>query len=297
MRSIFAVSVVAAAFVFAGCAVQSDVTTDDEAAVGEADAALTAYGKSLIGAWSKVSDNGLDLDNLVLRADGTFIWHHNIMCFTTPCPTRDEGKFIAYKPTSGSVMGRVRLMGNEFGTRQYGVTKGYDGTIKLSRYGNSAKFENVQNWCQQPTDCAGQIATVAVRCAVGYKAVDVCTETSSCSKSCEPEAPAPKACVVTGCSGQICADSDRITTCEYRAEYACYKSATCERGVDGACGWRQTTELKTCLAGGGTTCDFYADPAKRYVGKSPDECMLIKFFCEEGTHYFSDSCGCGCQND
>lgn len=53
-------------------------------------------------------------------------------------------------------------------------------------------------------------------------------------------------CRVTGCSGQICADDDRITTCEYRAEYACYPAARCERQTDGRCGWTETAELTRC---------------------------------------------------
>lgn len=56
-----------------------------------------------------------------------------------------------------------------------------------------------------------------------------------------------KACVVTGCSSQICSDEDMATTCEYREEYACYKTATCKRQADGQCGWTQTTELTSCL--------------------------------------------------
>jgi len=31
------------------------------------------------------------------------------------------------------------------------------------------------------------------------------------------------------------------------------------------------------------------------VGKSADECSRIRFVCEAGTGYFSDDCGCGCQ--
>jgi hypothetical protein len=63
-------------------------------------------------------------------------------------------------------------------------------------------------------------------------------------------APVSGACVKTGCSGTICADaeSDVMTTCEFKAEYACYPSATCERQAGGACGWTQTDELKACLA-------------------------------------------------
>jgi hypothetical protein len=55
------------------------------------------------------------------------------------------------------------------------------------------------------------------------------------------------ACRSTGCSGQICADQDVITTCEFREEYACYQTATCERQADGACGWTATPELEACL--------------------------------------------------
>ena len=59
-------------------------------------------------------------------------------------------------------------------------------------------------------------------------------------------------CAVSGCSGQLCVSmeeaSDTFTTCEYRAEYACYAEASCEPQTDGKCGWTQTTELKQCLA-------------------------------------------------
>jgi hypothetical protein len=56
------------------------------------------------------------------------------------------------------------------------------------------------------------------------------------------------ACIVSGCSGQICGDKDFITTCEWRPEYACYRQARCERDSAGKCGWRMTDELQTCLA-------------------------------------------------
>ena len=60
--------------------------------------------------------------------------------------------------------------------------------------------------------------------------------------------PVAKTCVVSGCSSQICADEPRISTCEFRPEYACYASATCEVQADGECGWTQTSELQACLA-------------------------------------------------
>jgi eight-cysteine-cluster-containing protein len=79
---------------------------------------------------------------------------------------------------------------------------------------------------------------------------------SACSKSKPPASPpisnppASGGCVKTGCSGIVCAapGEEIVTTCEYRAEYACYKTATCERQPTGLCGWTQTAELTACLA-------------------------------------------------
>ena len=63
-----------------------------------------------------------------------------------------------------------------------------------------------------------------------------------------PGAAAP--CFVGGCSGQLCSDQEgAISTCEWRPEYACYQSATCERQSDATCGWTQTDELQACLVG------------------------------------------------
>ena len=61
------------------------------------------------------------------------------------------------------------------------------------------------------------------------------------------ETDATNGCVITGCSGQICADQEMATTCEFRPEYACYENAVCERQAGGECGWTQTAELIACL--------------------------------------------------
>jgi len=57
------------------------------------------------------------------------------------------------------------------------------------------------------------------------------------------------ACRPTGCSGQICAEGDMVSTCEYRAEYACYNKpfAKCERQQNGLCGWTANAQLQACL--------------------------------------------------
>ncbi len=58
-------------------------------------------------------------------------------------------------------------------------------------------------------------------------------------------------CVVGGCSSQLCVDATEATgmvsTCEYRAEYACYQTAICRRASNGQCGWVETKELFACL--------------------------------------------------
>ncbi len=63
---------------------------------------------------------------------------------------------------------------------------------------------------------------------------------------------ASNGCAIAGCSGQLCVSAGEaasiMTTCEYRAEYACYKGASCEPQADGRCGWTQTPILTQCLA-------------------------------------------------
>lgn len=60
--------------------------------------------------------------------------------------------------------------------------------------------------------------------------------------------PVTKGCFKGGCSGQLCTDStDMVSTCEWRDEYACYQSATCEQQPSGKCGWTMTDTLNQCL--------------------------------------------------
>ena len=57
-----------------------------------------------------------------------------------------------------------------------------------------------------------------------------------------------QACYTGGCSGQICTDTPGLaSTCEYREEYACYRTAKCERQTNGQCGWTPTAELQACI--------------------------------------------------
>lgn len=72
-------------------------------------------------------------------------------------------------------------------------------------------------------------------------------EFAACPDDRNTNAAVADSCVITGCSRQVCADSEQASTCEYREEYACYQSATCARQADGQCGWTMTQELELCL--------------------------------------------------
>lgn len=57
----------------------------------------------------------------------------------------------------------------------------------------------------------------------------------------------PDGCYISGCSGQLCANEPRASTCEWNDSYACYQDATCARQDDGECGWIMSEELEACL--------------------------------------------------
>ncbi len=65
-------------------------------------------------------------------------------------------------------------------------------------------------------------------------------------------APAPAPCQTGGCSGELCQEpgtsAPTFTTCEYKREWDCYKTATCGRDANGQCNWVTTPELEKCLA-------------------------------------------------
>jgi hypothetical protein len=98
--------------------------------------------------------------------------------------------------------------------------------------------------CKDPVQCFAQ------PCAV-TPGEPACVK-GQCTLVDEPVVKEPNPCQVGGCSGQLCYDpatGSGISTCEWREEYACYRSATCESQADGSCGWTMTPELKACLGG------------------------------------------------
>lgn len=64
-------------------------------------------------------------------------------------------------------------------------------------------------------------------------------------------AVADTGCEIGGCSGEVCQKAGApkmMTTCDYKPEWQCYKTAHCAAAADGSCGWQNTPELEKCLA-------------------------------------------------
>ena len=115
------------------------------------------------------------------------------------------------------------------------------------------------------TDKPGQCAQPKRACTRDYRPVCGCdgkTYGNACAASaasmsikhngaCKKETkPQQNACVRAGCSGELCVDEgeELASACLWRDEFACYRSATCERQKNGACGWTPTKTLQACLA-------------------------------------------------
>lgn len=106
----------------------------------------------------------------------------------------------------------------------------------------------------QPTTASQNANTEATSTVQSSPGTQSTTSAQVITPKPSPTPPKVKpACVRGGCSGQVCAEertdgNGLVTTCEYRAEYACYDSARCERQSTGACGWTSTLELSACLS-------------------------------------------------
>lgn len=58
-------------------------------------------------------------------------------------------------------------------------------------------------------------------------------------------------CMIGGCSAELCVNEGSggaVSSCIYREQYACYKTAHCAKQTTGQCGWTQTADLKMCIS-------------------------------------------------
>ena len=173
--------------------------------------------------WQAASDN---------KATGVFyrVRDRGVRCITFPCLTHVEAKLnsiftrnIAGVDLNGAGAGS-ELVGQAFAamTRAEGVLVAGDHVPVKGPGGRSFTLKATQFYLR----AGKQVGTGLL-----------------------PAKPPLKPCFKTGCSGTVCADHNVITTCEWRPEYACYQKARCERQADGNCGFTQTPELVSCLAG------------------------------------------------
>jgi hypothetical protein len=229
----------------AGCAADTsnDTANDDAEDTNVSQDELSALATKFVGeyAWN-ATDSGafVDFEQVKLSADGTYtakvdssLVDSNVVCVRYPCTLPESGTWQAYK-SAGKTKLRFRPTGHA--SRSYYASLAND-VLSLTRLGQTTKLFKKS---AGPT-CA------TVRCMAGYHC-EMKGINGGAVPACIKDAPLA-ACKRTGCSGQICADRDMFTTCEWRPEYACYQQATCERQADGSCGFTQTPALQACLGG------------------------------------------------
>jgi hypothetical protein len=235
-------------FAFAGCTADtSDASGGDAEDPGASQDELSSRAAQFTGAYSwRASDSGdfVDFQQLTLKANGSYtakvdasLVNPAVRCSAFPCTLPESGSWTVVK--SG---GQLKLKVNPTGpkpSRSYAASiVDLSRTLTLTRFGQSTiLFSDLST-------CANVRCTSSTHCemkGINGGAVPVCIA--------NPPAPPPAApCVTSGCSGQVCSDHSVITTCEWRAEYGCYHTATCARQADGACGWTSTPALTSCLA-------------------------------------------------
>jgi hypothetical protein len=169
------------------------------------------------------------------RASGTFfrVRDRGIRCIAAPCETHHEAKLNT--SVSRNVAG-VDLSGT-------GAPDNATGDALAAMTSQEGMLVAGSN--SPVTGPAGRSQTL--------KATQFYLRANASASNPRPSTPAtpspqnPKPCFKTGCSGQVCADEEVVTTCEFKPEYECYKRAKCERQANGQCGFTDTPELRRCL--------------------------------------------------
>ena len=163
----------------------------------------------VLEAWQSVSDGASNGEFYRVRDLG-------VRCIAAPCETHYEAKL---NTTISRKVAGVNLPANETSEDVYKSLTSEDGIL-------------VAGSLADVTGPAGRSKTL--------NATHVYLRANS--------TVALKPCVKTGCSKEICAEEEMMSTCEYKAEYECYKKATCERQADGNCGFTKKPQLTSCVA-------------------------------------------------
>lgn len=233
-----------------GCT--ADSSADAENAEDVEDIAITANSEDELSARSaqfvgdyqwRAGDSGefVDFETLSLKSNGRYtakvdsqIKIPGARCVRFPCTLPESGTWTTVK-SGGQV--KVKVVPTSGGSRSYGASiQSVSRTLTLTRYGKSTQLFSAT----PVLTCATVLCAAGTTCQMkplnGGAAVPRCipTPVNTCKRG--------------GCSGQICAETSVISTCEWRPEYACYQAATCERQTNGTCGFTPTPALAACLA-------------------------------------------------
>jgi hypothetical protein len=234
-----------ATFGAAGCAADTtDPSSEDAEDTDVSQDELSSKSKQFVGSYSWRAGDSVefvDFQQLTLKADGTYtakvdsmLVNPAVRCIAFPCTLPEAGAWSAVS-SGGKLKIRVNPTGPKSSRSYFASVNALSRTLTLTRYGHTT------NHFTDGRSCANVRCTATTHCemkGINGGSVPVCIA----------NAPALPACEKSGCSGQICADHQMISTCEFRPEYACYQAATCERQANGACGWTQTPALPSCLA-------------------------------------------------
>lgn len=236
-------SVAVGGFAIAGCAADTAAEDADSEDSSVTQDELTARAAQFVGNFEWKGADSLafvDLKSLGLKADGTYeamvdsaLVNPAVRCIAFPCTLPEAGK---WRVTSSA--GKLKIKLDSVGSKP---TRSYFAEINplsriltLTRYGKTTKL------FFQGSTCANVRCTATTHC-------EMQDTKGSAGPACVPNAPKP-ACVVGGCSSEVCADHAVFSTCIFRPEYACYHAASCARQDDGNCGWTQTPALTQCIA-------------------------------------------------
>lgn len=261
--SLLLASVAVATVALAGCGADPTVSEDDDA-VESSEAEITSLSAKFLGSYEwRAADSGdfVDFKSLELKKNGRYdaevesgYVNPGVRCVAFPCTLPESGVWFAYR-SYGQTKIRVYPAGGK-PSRSYYAVKPSKTTLRLRRFGATTTLFAADDL----SACAAVLCGPNTTCQV-VNGEASCVPTLTCANVlcapghfCEMQPTGPvctpqPACRKTGCSGHVCADSDRVTTCEFRPEYACYQAATCERQADGQCGFTKTDTLTSCLEG------------------------------------------------
>jgi len=151
---------------------------------------------------------------------GTFylVRDRGVRCIAFPCPTHHEAK-----------------LNSSFSRNIAGIN------LEAAGLGENASVVNAAMTGPEGVIVAGQDSPVKGPGGRSFelKATQVYVRNKSDSGLGRPNTGSMKPCIKTGCSSQICADHNVVSTCEFRPEYECYQKATCERQSNGNCRTRE----------------------------------------------------------